>query len=84
MFHWRLRDPGTFSSAQGPTFCPCLLHSAARRGHIDRTIAEEMEQIALALLMIALAALGLTITFTSLRKDLKQRRRGVYRPRGPC
>jgi uncharacterized membrane protein YadS len=42
-----------------------------------------MEQIALALLMIALVALGLTITFTSLRKDMKQRRRIVYRTRGP-
>lgn len=42
-----------------------------------------MAQIALALLMIVVVALGLTITFASLRKDMKQRRRVVYRPRGP-
>jgi hypothetical protein len=44
---------------------------------------QTMAQIAPALLMIVLAGLGLTITFTSLRKDMKHRRRVVYRPRGP-
>jgi len=44
---------------------------------------QKMMQFAPALLMLSLVALGLTITFTSLRKDMKQRRRVVYRPRGP-
>jgi hypothetical protein len=44
---------------------------------------QTMMQFAPALLMLSLVALGLTITFTSLRKDMKQRRRVVYRPRGP-
>jgi uncharacterized membrane protein len=44
---------------------------------------QTMMQFAPALLVLVLVALGLTITFTSLRKDMKQRRRIVYRPRGP-
>ena len=40
-------------------------------------------QIAQAALMIGLAGLGLAITFTSLFRDMKRRRRVVYRPRGP-
>ncbi|MCJ7452215.1 MAG: hypothetical protein MUO39_07035 [Steroidobacteraceae bacterium] len=44
---------------------------------------QTMTQIALALLMMVMIALGLTITFTSLGKDMKQRRRAIYRPRGP-
>jgi hypothetical protein len=44
---------------------------------------QKMMQFAPVLLMLSLVALGLTITFTSLRKDMKQRRRVVYRPRGP-
>lgn len=44
---------------------------------------QKMMQFAPALLMLSLVSLGLTITFTSLRKDMKQRRRVVYRPRGP-
>ncbi len=39
-------------------------------------------QIAVAVLMMVMIALGLTITFTLLRKDMKQRRRAVYRARG--
>ena len=42
---------------------------------------QTMAQLAPALLMIVLAVLGLTITFTSLRSDIK-RRRVQYRPRG--
>ena len=34
-------------------------------------------------LLIGLVGLGLAITFTSLFSDMKQRRRVVYRPRGP-
>lgn len=44
---------------------------------------QTMIQLAPALLVLLLVAVGLTITFTSLRKDMKQRRRIVYRPRGP-
>jgi hypothetical protein len=44
---------------------------------------QTMMQFAPALLVLVLVAVGLTITFTSLRKDMKQRRRIVYRPRGP-
>jgi hypothetical protein len=40
-------------------------------------------QIALTVLMMVMIAVGLTITFTLLRKDIKHRRRSVYRPRGP-
>jgi hypothetical protein len=44
---------------------------------------QTMMQFAPALLVLLLVAAGLTITFTSLRKDMRQRRRVVYRPRGP-
>lgn len=44
---------------------------------------ETAMQFAPALLVLVLVALGLTLTFTSLRKDMKQRRRVVYRQRGP-
>ena len=44
---------------------------------------QTMMQFAPALLVLVLVAVGLTITFTSLRKDMRQRRRVVYRPRGP-
>lgn len=44
---------------------------------------QTMMQFAPALLILLLVAVGLTITFTSLRTDMKQRRRVVYRPRGP-
>jgi hypothetical protein len=42
-----------------------------------------MVQLAPALLILTLTVLGLTITFTSLRRDMKQRRPVAYRPRGP-
>jgi hypothetical protein len=44
---------------------------------------QTMVRIAQASLMIGLAGLGLAITFTSLFRDMKQRRRVAYRPRGP-
>ncbi len=42
-----------------------------------------MAKLAPALLMIILVVLGLTLTFSSLRRDIKLRRRVPYRPRGP-
>lgn len=44
---------------------------------------QTIRQLAPAALMLLAIALGLTITFTSLRSDMRQRRRVVYRPRGP-
>ena len=44
---------------------------------------QTMVRIAQAALMFGLIGLGLAITFTSLFRDMKRRRRVVYRPRGP-
>jgi hypothetical protein len=42
-----------------------------------------VKQLAPAILMMVATVLGLTITFISLRNDMRQRRRVIYRPRGP-
>ena len=44
---------------------------------------QTMVRIAQAALMFGLIGLGLAITFTSLRRDVKRRRRFLYRPRRP-
>jgi hypothetical protein len=44
---------------------------------------QTMIRIAQAALLLGLVGLGLTITFTSLFRDMKRRRRVIYRTRGP-
>lgn len=43
---------------------------------------QTLAQLAPAVLLLTLVVLGLTITFTSLRRDMKHRRPIPYRPRG--
>jgi hypothetical protein len=60
-----------------------LQSAAAMQPDEPMSARQTMVRIAQASLMIGLVGLGLTITFTSLFRDMKRRRRVIYRPRGP-
>ena len=63
---------------------PSVVRTVAATPPVERSgWLQKFAQLAPALLILALTALGLTITFTSLRRDIKRRRPVPYRPRGP-